>query len=247
MDARRSSPSVRRSPGTVVGDPGRRAPAPRRRARSRDAGSARATETTSGSRPVISSSDRVHDDLVTTAVHLDPDAVELRVDRRRSGPPPAFVHRRLDRRRAGRAASAAPAARPRARTPPAPPRRRSARPWTRRPSSRPSSRRGVRRRGVRRPQPPAPPGRASRGRPAGPHRSRSRAARAAPRRSRARTARRSRRPGCACDPEPDSAAIRSNASCTSSTVSDGSAAGAGSDCIDRQPSPVRRWRSDPAR
>ncbi len=50
-----------------------------------------------------------------------------------------------------------------------------------------------------------------------------------------------------CDPEPDRAAIRSNASCTSSTVSDGASAGAGSDCIDRQPSPVRRWRSDPAR
>ena len=51
----------------------------------------------------------------------------------------------------------------------------------------------------------------------------------------------------ACDPEPDSAAIRSKASCTSSTVSDGSAAGSGSDCIDRQPRPVRRCRSDPAR
>ena len=50
-----------------------------------------------------------------------------------------------------------------------------------------------------------------------------------------------------CDPEPDSAAIRSNAWCTSSTVNDASAAGAGSDCIDRQPRPVRRWRSDPAR
>ena len=40
---------------------------------------------------------------------------------------------------------------------------------------------------------------------------------------------------------------RSNASCTSRTVRDDSAAGSGSACIERQPRPVRRCRSEPAR
>ena len=51
----------------------------------------------------------------------------------------------------------------------------------------------------------------------------------------------------AWEPAPAWAAIASNASCTSSTVSVGESAGSGSSLSPRQPSPVRRWRRLPAR
>ena len=50
-----------------------------------------------------------------------------------------------------------------------------------------------------------------------------------------------------CDPGPASRDIASKASCTSSTVSDGSSAGEGRSLTPRQPRPVRRWRSAPPR
>ena len=83
-----------------------------------------------------------------------------------------------------------------------------------------------------------PPGRASRARPGGPRRSRPHAARSAPRpvarpKSSATAAARAD-----CDPEPDSAAIRSNASCTSATVSDG---------VERQAPAATTARASPGR
>ena len=85
----RSSPCGTRSPGTAAAGPGRRGRAPRRRGRSRSPG-ARARRDHLG-QPVGDVLQRAggDDDLVATAVHLDPDAVELGVDRRPS-PPPAL-------------------------------------------------------------------------------------------------------------------------------------------------------------
>ena len=104
------------------------------------------------------------DHVVAVLVDLDPDAVELGVDRDR-------VHRRpwpspRPRRARWRRASAAPAGRPRARS-------RRARPRPRTPPGRSApcrpraSRRGVRPSAARRSRPPGLPGRARRGRPGG--------------------------------------------------------------------------------
>ena len=51
----------------------------------------------------------------------------------------------------------------------------------------------------------------------------------------------------AAEPVPARPATAAKAASTSATVSDGSAAGGGASCRVRQPTPVRRWRSDPLR
>src|SRR6188472_57804 len=51
----------------------------------------------------------------------------------------------------------------------------------------------------------------------------------------------------ACDPGPDSPARWSKAACTAATVSVGSSAGSGGEPMPRQPTPVRRWSSEPPR
>ena len=51
----------------------------------------------------------------------------------------------------------------------------------------------------------------------------------------------------ACEPAPDSPARCSNAPCTSATVRLGSSAGGGGEPMPRQPTPVRRWSSEPPR
>ena len=128
-DARRRCSHRRcatRSPGTAAAGRRRRARAPRRRARVARPGRARTTATTSGSRSVMSSRLRVATSDVVAAAGGPGSGC-----RRAWCRPPRLGRRRpwpWRRRRRARwtPASAAPAGRPRARTRPARPRRRSA-------------------------------------------------------------------------------------------------------------------------
>ena len=106
----RPGPCATRSPGTAAAGRRRRARSPRRRARARRAGRDRDDLDHLG-QPVgdvveAAGGDR---DLVAAAVHLDPDAVELGVDRHRVPAAAGLRHRRRARRARWRPASAAPA------------------------------------------------------------------------------------------------------------------------------------------
>ena len=164
--------------------------------------------------------------LVVPAVHLDPDPVELGVDRHLAVGD-RLGHALRDRRAPTRRASAAPDGRPRAGTRPARPRRRRTRRRTTatvEPASIAARRTAVSGTPAAAASPPGP---ARRAHPAAPRRSPRRAARPAPPEVARPKSSATAVDRAAWEPAPASAAIASNAACTSSTSSVGESAGSG--------------------